>query len=280
MFDFLMAIRDALVAWLAQGLWVVPWWWKVIYTMVATHITIVSVTVFLHRAQAHRALTLHPAVAHFFRFWLWLTTGMLTPEWVAAHRKHHAKCETVDDPHSPMIHGIWKVLTQGADLYRDAVRRMRTTEVMECGVKVLEIHRFSRLTPDDWVERHIYTRYSWQGIGLMLIIDLLLFGAIGLTIWAVQMAWIPFMAAGVINGVGHYWGYRNFPKTDINSSTNVAPWGVIIGGEELHNNHHQYPISAKFSVKPSEFDIGWGYICILEVFGLAKVKVNRLAPQM
>ncbi len=271
---------DVLVAFLVTGLLDATGWQILAFTLVMTHITIVSVTIYLHRYQAHSALTLHPFLSHFFRFWLWLTTGMLTKEWVAGHRKHHAKCETKDDPHSPVTNGIWKVLFKGADLYRDAVRTMRVTPVTERGQTVFEIDRYSRLTPDDWIERHLYTRYSWQGVGLMLILDVSLFGAFGLTVWAVQMAWIPFMAAGIINGVGHYWGYRNFPKSIKNNSTNISFWGILIGGEELHNNHHQYPISAKFSVKPYEFDIGWGYICILEIFGLAKVKVNRLAPQM
>ncbi|MBP7060836.1 MAG: fatty acid desaturase [Candidatus Moranbacteria bacterium] len=280
MTDFSFAVHDAVVTWLAQGIWNPPGWVIVLYTLGMTHITIAAVTIYLHRCQAHSALALRAFPAHFFRLWLWLTTGMITKEWVAIHRKHHAKCETIDDPHSPMIHGIWKVLSQGADLYRDAVRRMWTTEVMERGVKVLEIHRYSHMTPNDWVERHLYTRYPWQGVGLMLIIDLVLFGAIGATVWAVQMVWIPFMAAGVINGAGHYWGYRNFPKTATNSSTNISPWGIIIGGEELHNNHHGYPISARFSVRPGEFDIGWAYIGALEKLGLAKVKTDKLAPRM
>lgn len=278
--DFFLAVHDAVVTLLTQGLWNPPWWVIVLYTLVLTHITIAAVTIYLHRSQAHRALDLHAIPSHFFRLWLWLTTGMLTKEWVAIHRKHHAKCETVDDPHSPVIHGIKTVLWEGADLYRKAVREMRKTEVKERGEMVLEIHRFSHLTPDDWVERHLYTRYPWQGVGLMLIIDLVLFGAIGATVWAVQMAWIPFMAAGVINGAGHYWGYRNFPKTATNSSTNISPWGIVIGGEELHNNHHQFPISARFSVRPGEFDIGWAYIRCLVGLGLAQVRTNKLVPQM
>ncbi len=278
MFDFFVAMRDAVVMWLAQGVWNPPWWMIVIYTLVVTHITIAAVTIFLHRCQAHRALELGWLPSHFFRLWLWLTTGMVTKEWVAIHRKHHAKCETVDDPHSPVIHGIGTVLWEGADLYRKAVRDMWNTEVMERGRVVLEIHRFSHLTPDDWIERNLYTRYLWQGVGLMLIINLVLFGAIGATVWAVQMMWIPFMAAGVINGVGHYWGYRNFESPD--ASTNIIPWGFIIGGEELHNNHHWHPISARFSVKSGEFDIGWAYICALEKFGWARVRPTHLAPQM
>ena len=211
-----------------------------------THITIAAVTIFLHRAQAHRALDLHPIPSHFFRFWLWLTTGMVTKEWVAIHRKHHAKCETDEDPHSPQTRGIKKVLLTGGELYRAEAKNQET------------LAKYGHGTPDDWIERNLYTRYSWQGVGLMLIIDLLLFGAIGATVWAVQMVWIPITAAGIINGIGHWWGYRNFEAPD--ASTNISPWGIIIGGEELHNNHHTYPTSAKLSVKPYEFDIGWVYI--------------------
>ncbi len=280
MLDTLVFARDALVSFLARGLWQLPWWGVLCYVLLMTHVTIVSVTIYLHRSQAHSALKLHPLVAHFFRFWLWLTTGMLTSEWVAAHRKHHAKCETVDDPHSPMVHGIGTVLLEGADLYRKAVREMKNREVKERGRMVREIDRYSHLTPRDWVERHVYSRYPWQGVGLMLIIDLMLFGAIGATVWAIQMMWIPFMAAGVINGVGHYWGYRNFPRTDTNSSTNIFPWGILIGGEELHNNHHHFPISACFAVYRHEFDIGWVYICCLGGLGLATVNTKHLAPRL
>ncbi|MEA3275774.1 MAG: fatty acid desaturase [Pseudomonadota bacterium] len=238
-------------------------WQVVVATLVMTHITIVTVTVFLHRAQAHRALDLHPVVNHFFRFWLWLTTGMVTREWVAVHRRHHAKCETPEDPHSPKVLGLGTVLTEGAELYGKAANDRETVE------------RYGHGTPNDWVERHVYSRYSWQGLGLLLILDLLLFGVYGLTVWAVQMLWIPFFAAGVINGVGHYWGYRNFETPD--SSTNIAPWGILIGGEELHNNHHAFPSSAKLSSKWWEFDIGWFYIRLLSALGLAKVK--KVAPE-
>ena len=283
MFDFFMAIRDALVAWLAQGLWVVPWWEKVIFTLVATHITIVSVTVFLHRAQAHRALTLHPAVAHFFRFWLWLTTGMVTKEFVAVHRKHHAKCETKDDPHSPQIYGIRRLLLEGVELYREATKTMPVRPYIPSNRSVpektqTELEHYGSGTPDDWLERNVYSVLWWQGVGLMLVIDLLLFGAIGAVIWAIQMVWIPWWATGVINGLGHYWGYRNFSPIPDDMSTNVSPWGILIGGEELHNNHHTYPSSAKFSVKPYEFDIGWVYIRGLELLGLAEVK--KVAPTL
>jgi stearoyl-CoA desaturase (delta-9 desaturase) len=241
-----------------------PWWGYVVVTLVMTHVTIASVTIYLHRSQAHRALDLHPAVAHFFRFWLWLTTGMVTKEWVAIHRKHHAKCETVDDPHSPQTRGIKTVLLTGSELYRTEAKNQET------------LAKFGHGTPDDWLERNLYSRFSWQGVGLLLIIDLMLFGAIGATVWAVQMLWIPITAAGIVNGIGHWWGYRNFEAPD--ASRNVVPWGVIIGGEELHNNHHTYPTSAKLSVKPYEFDIGWAYIRGLEMIGLAKVR--KTPPQL
>jgi stearoyl-CoA desaturase (Delta-9 desaturase) len=251
-------VWTALCAWLAGGLIQTTWWQVVLFTLATTHITIAAVTIFLHRAQAHRALDLHPIPAHFFRLWLWLTTGMVTKEWVAIHRKHHAKCETPDDPHSPQTRGIRTVLLRGSELYRSEAKNAETIE------------KYGRGTPDDWVERHLYSRYSWEGVGLMLIADLMLFGAIGLTVWAVQMIWIPITAAGIINGIGHWWGYRNFEAPD--ASTNVLPWGIVIGGEELHNNHHTYPTSAKLSVKPGEFDIGWAYIRALEAVGWATVR--------
>ncbi len=233
-----------------------------------THITIVAVTVFLHRAQAHRALDLHPAVSHCFRFWLWLTTGMLTKGWVAVHRKHHAKCETPDDPHSPQILGIRKVLWQGVEVYRVAANKPET------------LQRYGHGTPDDWLERNLYTHPSYHNLGivLMLFIDLLLFGVVGLTVWAMQMVWIPFWAAGVINGLGHYWGYRNYEPKD--ASTNIVPWGIIIGGEELHNNHHAFPSSAQFSSRWWEFDLGWLYICMLQGLGLAHIKKVAPKPQL
>ena len=257
-------VHDALVQWLSHGLVEASWWQVVLFTLATTHVTIVSVTLFLHRSQAHRALDLHPAVQHFFRFWLWIGTGMVTKEWVAIHRKHHAKCETADDPHSPVTHGIGKVLREGAELYRAESKVQATIDKYSLGV------------PDDWIERHVYSRYTWQGVGLMLILNLLLFGAIGAAVWAVQMAWIPITAAGIINGLGHHSGYRNFEAPD--ASTNVLPIGIVIGGEELHNNHHTYPTSAKFSVKPYEFDIGWGYIRALEMLGLAKAK--KVPPKL
>jgi len=256
--ESLWIVRDAALEWLAHGAWSLNWWQIILFTLLLTHITMISVTVYLHRHQAHRALDLHPLPAHLFRFWLWLTTGQVTKEWASIHRKHHAKCETVDDPHSPVVYGIRKVLLEGAELYR---AESKVKETMD---------RYGHGTPDDWIERNVYTRYSWQGVGLMLIINLFLFGALGLSVWAVQMMWTPIMAAGIINGAGHYWGYRNFEAPD--ASTNISPWGILIAGEELHNNHHTYPTSAKLSVKPYEFDIGWMYISILQMAGLAKAK--------
>ena len=241
-----------------------PWWGYVVVTLALTHITIAGVTIFLHRSQAHRALDLHPVISHFFRFWLWLTTGMVTKEWVAIHRKHHAKCETVEDPHSPQVLGIKKVLLEGAELYRAESRNLETLE------------KYGRGTPDDWLERKLYTPHSGKGLVLMMAINLVLFGPIGLTIWAVQMAWIPITAAGIINGIGHYWGYRNFAAED--ASTNIVPWGIIIGGEELHNNHHAYGTSAKLSARWYEFDIGWMYIRVMSMLGLAKIL--RVAPKV
>ena len=253
------ALWNRLLQWASDGLWAdVAWWQIVLFTLITTHITIASVTIFLHRAQAHRALELHPVAAHFFRFWLWLTTGMVTKEWVAIHRKHHAKCETVDDPHSPVTRGIRTVLLRGTELYRAESLNAET------------LAKYGHNTPDDWVERKLYNRHTILGVALLLVLDLALFGAIGATVWAVQMLWIPVTAAGVINGLGHWWGYRNFEAPD--ASTNIVPWGVIIGGEELHNNHHTYPTSAKLSVKPFEFDIGWGYIRALQALGLATVR--------
>jgi stearoyl-CoA desaturase (delta-9 desaturase) len=251
-------VWDSAVDLLANGLLGLNFWAVLGITLVFTHITIAAVTIFLHRAQAHRALDLHAVPSHFFRLWLWLTTGMVTKEWVAIHRKHHAKCETDDDPHSPQTRGIKTVLLTGSELYRAESKNQET------------LAKFGHNTPDDWIERHLYTPYSWQGVGLMLIINITLFGAIGATVWAVQMLWIPITAAGIINGIGHWWGYRNFEAPD--ASTNISPWGIVIGGEELHNNHHTYPTSAKLSVKPYEFDIGWAYIRLLEMAGLAKVR--------
>ncbi|HUU71334.1 MAG TPA: fatty acid desaturase [Burkholderiales bacterium] len=248
-------------AW-AGGLLDLPWWGYIVVTLVFTHITIAGVTIYLHRHSAHRALDLHPLVSHFFRFWLWLTTGMVTKEWTAIHRKHHAKCETEEDPHSPQVLGLNKVLLEGSELYRKESVNQETLD------------KYGHGTPDDWIEKHVYSKSDMMGVGLMLIINTALFGPIGLTIWAVQMLWIPIFAAGVINGIGHYIGYRNFQVND--ASTNILPWGILIGGEELHNNHHAYASSARLSSKWYEFDIGWLYIRLMEMAGLAKVK--KLAP--
>ncbi len=241
-----------------------PWWGYILAALALTHVTIAGVTIYLHRCQAHRALELHPVVSHFFRLWLWVTTGMVTKEWAAIHRKHHAKCETAEDPHSPQIYGINRVLWLGVFLY---VRESFNKETLE---------RYGHGTPDDWVERHIYSKHSYVGIFSLLASYLFIFGVVpGLLIWLTQIAWIPFWAAGVINGVGHYFGYRSYDVAD--ASTNIVPWGILIGGEELHNNHHAFASSAKLSSKWYEFDIGWMYIRILEMLGLATVK--KVAPK-
>lgn len=247
-----------------NGLVDLPWWGYVIVVLALTHLTIASVTIFLHRHQAHRALDLHPVPSHFFRFWLWLTTGQITKEWASIHRKHHARCETPDDPHSPQVLGLRRVLFQGYELYRAACR---DRSIME---------KFGHGTPDDWLERNLYSAHNTWGVGLMAAIDLLLFGVNGIWIWAVQMIWIPFFAAGIVNGIGHFWGYRNFECED--ASTNIFPIGILIGGEELHNNHHTYGASAKLSNKWWEFDIGWFYIRVLESVGLAQVR--KVAPSL
>jgi stearoyl-CoA desaturase (delta-9 desaturase) len=248
---------------LFSGVFDLPWWGYVIVTLVMTHITIVSVTIFLHRHEAHHALDLHPAASHFFRLWLWLTTGMVTREWAAVHRKHHAKCDTPEDPHSPQVLGLNRVLWGGVFLYVKEARKPGTIE------------RYGHGTPDDWLERHVYSAHQSLGLMLMGIVDVSLFGIVpGVLIIVTQIIWIPFWAAGVINGIGHYWGYRHWATPD--ASTNIVPWGILIGGEELHNNHHAYPTSAKLSYKPYEFDIGWLYIRALETLGLARVK--HVAP--
>jgi stearoyl-CoA desaturase (delta-9 desaturase) len=251
-----------LLGFLDGGLLHLNWVGLILAALALTHVTIASVTIFLHRSQAHRALDLHPIPSHFFRFWLWLTTGMQTRDWVAIHRKHHAKCETADDPHSPQVKGLRTVLWRGAELYMAEKTNQET------------LARFGHGTPDDWLERNVYSRWVWQGCGVMLVTDVLLFGAAGLAVWGVQMLWIPLFAAGVINGLGHFWGYRNFDVPD--ASTNIVPWGLLIGGEELHNNHHTYPTSAKLSASWYELDLGWTYIRLLQCFGLAKVL--RVAP--
>ncbi len=248
-----------------SGLIDLPWWGYIIAALVLTHVTIVGVTVYLHRHTAHRSLDLHWSVSHFFRMWLWLTTGMVTKEWAAIHRKHHAKVETAEDPHSPQIEGINSVLWGGVFLYGKEKKKKETVE------------RYGFGAPEDWIERNVYTPHCEKGIYLLLAANVAVFGDwIGLAIWGVQMVWIPFWAAGVINGIGHYFGYRNFQSED--ESRNIVPFGIIIGGEELHNNHHAFPTSAKLSNKWYEFDLGWGYIKILEKLGLAKVK--RVAPKL
>ena len=259
------SVFNAVSDFLMHGFSAASTWEIVLYTLLVTHVTIAAVTIYLHRSQAHRALDLHPLVSHFFRFWLWLTTGMVTKEWAAIHRKHHAKCETEEDPHSPVTRGIRKVLLQGSELYRAESRNLETIE------------KYGRGTPDDWIERNLYTRFSGFGIMLMLIVDVALFGLIGVTVWAVQMLWIPITAAGIINGIGHYWGYRNYDSAD--AATNIVPFGILIGGEELHNNHHTFATSAKLSSKWYEIDIGWLYIRILASLRLATVKKVAPAPK-
>ncbi|MDO9504677.1 fatty acid desaturase [Hydrogenophaga sp.] len=263
-FGIFSSLWDGLIQFLAHGLTGATWWQTMIVALVFTHITIASVTIYLHRHQAHRSLDLHPIASHFFRFWLWMTTGMVTKEWTAIHRKHHAKCEHEGDPHSPVVFGIKKVFFEGSELYRAEAKNQETLD------------RYGHNTPNDWIERVVYTGRSRLGVSLMLILNVALFGVLGVTVWAIQMAWIPITAAGIINGIGHWWGYRNFEATD--ASTNVSPWGILIGGEELHNNHHTYPTSAKLSVKPYEFDIGWMYITMLSSVGLASVK--KVPPKM
>ena len=254
---------NAVLDFLAHGITGLSGWQTFFYTLIVTHITIASVTIYLHRHQAHRALELHAIPSHFFRFWLWLTTGQVTKEWASIHRKHHAKCDTEEDPHSPVTRGIKKVFWEGAELYRAESKNLETME------------KYGHGTPSDWIERNLYTKYSWQGVASLLILNVMLFGAKGITVWAVQMLWIPVTAAGIINGIGHYWGYRNYDCAD--AATNIIPFGILIGGEELHNNHHTYATSAKLSSKWYEVDIGWLYICTLEKMGLAKVK--KLAPE-
>ncbi|AMO94236.1 fatty acid desaturase family protein [Collimonas fungivorans] len=256
---------NAILDFLSNGVTGASAWQVVVFTLVVTHITIAAVTIFLHRCQAHRALDLHAIPSHFFRFWLWMTTGMVTKEWASIHRKHHAKCDTEEDPHSPVTRGIKKVFWEGAELYRAESKNLETME------------KFGHGTPDDWIERNLYTKHSALGIVAMLFIDVMLFGVVGVSVWAVQMVWIPITAAGIINGIGHYWGYRNYDCND--AATNIIPFGIIIGGEELHNNHHTFGTSAKLSSKWYEFDIGWMYIRILEICGLAKVKKVAPAPK-
>ncbi|MEQ1597214.1 MAG: fatty acid desaturase [Casimicrobium sp.] len=256
MIDFIMSAT--------QGVINLPWWGYVLVLLGTTHVTIAAVTIFLHRTQAHRGLDLHPIISHFFRMWLWLTTGQVTKEWVSIHRKHHAKCDTVDDPHSPVIHGHWGVLRFGVDMYRREAKNLETLE------------RYGYGTPDDWMERNVYSKYTWQGMGISLVVFFALFGFAGLSMWAIQLAWIPITAAGIINGTGHHWGYRNYLTDD--ASTNIVPIGIIIGGEELHNNHHAFGASAKFAHRWYEFDIGWMYIRMMSAVGLAHVR--KVAPAL
>ncbi|SIQ88934.1 stearoyl-CoA desaturase (delta-9 desaturase) [Janthinobacterium sp. TND4EL3] len=258
----LSSVLHDVLQFMATGITDLSAWQVFLYTMVVTHITIASVTIYLHRHQAHRALELHAIPSHFFRFWLWLTTGQVTKEWAAIHRKHHAKCDTEEDPHSPVTRGIKKVFWEGAELYRAESKNMET------------MAKYGHGTPTDWIERNLYTKYSWLGVVSLFFINFILFGVIGISVWAVQMMWIPITAAGIINGIGHYWGYRNYDCAD--AATNIIPFGILIGGEELHNNHHTYATSAKLSSKWYEIDIGWAYIRALEMLGLAKVK--KLAP--
>ena len=248
---------------LINGIVEFTWIGYVIYTLIVTHITIVAITLYLHRGVCHSAIEIKPALGHFFRFWLWLTTSMRTADWVAIHRKHHAKVETIDDPHSPAYHGIKTVLLCGADLYHDEKNNPET------------IAKYSQNCPNDWVEEHVYTGRNNLGILFLFIGNILLFGVVGIIIWSIQMAWTPIFAAGGINGAGHYWGYRNYDTSD--DSTNMSPVGVLIGGEELHNNHHAFPTAAKFSLKPWEFDIGWLYIKLFSAIG--QINVKRLAPK-
>ncbi|MGA0587135.1 DesA family fatty acid desaturase [Dyella sp. KRB-257] len=255
---------DSVLDFLITGLTHMTWVGKLVYLLVVTQLTIFTVTIYYHRCQTHRGVDLHPLIQHFFRFWGWLTTGMVIKEWVAIHRKHHAKVETVDDPHSPMIYGIKKVFWDGVSLYRDASENKQDME------------QYGRGTPDDWIERKVYGGHPYWGPTLMLFISFALFGVIGVAMWAVQMIWIPFWAAGFVNGVGHWAGYRNFESAD--TARNLIPWGFWIGGEELHNNHHAFPSSAKFALRKWEFDIGWAVICALRSVGLAKVL--RVAPTL
>lgn len=245
------------------GILGLSFWGYVLATVIMVQVTLAAVTLYLHRDQAHRGVDFHPALRHFFRLWLWLTTGQGTRQWVAVHRKHHAKCETEEDPHSPQTRGLKKVLLEGAELYKAETRCVETLE------------KYGRGTPQDWLETNVYERFSYTGIVLMLIIDLVLFGLPGITIFGIQMMSMPLLAAGIINGVGHYYGYRNFECDD--AATNIVPWAFLIGGEELHNNHHAFPSSSKFSIRSWEFDIGWLYIRVLGFFRLAQVR--RVAPR-
>ena len=255
---------DTLLAFAARGLTQASWGTWIAYVLIVTQLTILTVTLYLHRSQSHRGVDFHPVLAHFFRFWAWFSTGMITKEYVAIHRKHHAKCETEEDPHSPQVYGLNKVLFDGVGLYREA------------SMNQADMDKYGLGTPNDWIERNLYARYNVLGVSVFLVLDFMLFGAVGVAIWAIQMLWIPFWAAGVVNGVGHWWGYRNFETAD--TATNLTPWAFWLGGEELHNNHHAFPSSARFALRKFEFDIGWATIRLLETLGLAKVL--RTAPAL
>lgn len=257
-------MHPTLIDFLTGGLLQFTWWELLLVLLVCVQLTIFSVTLYLHRSQAHRGVDFHPVLNHFFRFWTWLTTSMITKEWVAIHRKHHAKVETDEDPHSPQTKGIRKVFWEGVELYREA-RRQRA-----------DIEQYGRGAPEDWIERRLYTPLATWGPITLLVVQFALFGLPGIAVWAIQMAWIPFWAAGVVNGLGHWWGYRNFESAD--TSTNLTPWAFWIGGEELHNNHHAFPSSARFAMRRWEFDIGWAAIKGLEAVRLAKVL--RVAPRL
>jgi len=255
---------DTVLSFVSRGLTQGSWGSWIVYMLIATQFTIFSMTLYLHRSQSHRGVEFHPILSHFFRFWSWFSTGITTKEYVAIHRKHHAKCETEEDPHSPQIAGLNKVLFDGVDLYRKA------------SLNKADMDKYGIGTPDDWIERKLYTPHSVLGVALLLVFDFVLFGVVGIAMWALQMIWIPFWAAGVVNGLGHWWGYRNFETAD--TATNLTPWGIWLGGEELHNNHHAFPSSSKFALRKFEFDIGWAAIRTFEMVGLAKVL--RVAPTL
>jgi stearoyl-CoA desaturase (delta-9 desaturase) len=250
--------------WLLHGLSQASYGQMALYFLVASQVTMMTTTIYLHRSATHRGADLHPLVSHFFRFWSWLTTATVTKEWVAVHRKHHARCETAEDPHSPRFAGIDTVLWQGAELYQAAAKDKDMLD------------KYGKGTPEDWIERNLYTRFSTAGVVALLFASIAAFGVPGIAVWALQMTLMPFFAAGVINGLGHWWGYRNFDTSD--TATNLSPWGLLIGGEELHNNHHAFPSSAKFALRRFEVDIGWVVLWSLQKLRLAKVL--RVAPQL
>jgi stearoyl-CoA desaturase (delta-9 desaturase) len=248
------------------GLADMRWWGYVVVTLVSMHVTMISITLYFHREQAHRSIDLHPALRHFFRFWLWMVTGAPTKEWVAVHRKHHALCEREGDPHSPRLFGLKKVLTEGAELYRAEACKPETLE------------KYGKGTPDDWLERHVYSRWTYSGIALLAVLDLLFLGVPGIIVLACQLITMPLFAAGVINGLCHAKGYRNFETDD--ASTNLWPIGLLVGGEELHNNHHAFPSSARFSMRPHEIDMGWAHLKLFAALGLAKIRRVATRPEL